>query len=101
MADRLGAAARRPGRPRAERRRAGGDLPCLAGAGRARPGARRAGGIRVAQIGLAGGVFQNRLLCEMLIGMAEADGFRVVLPEHLPCNDAAISFGQVVEAGCA
>jgi len=54
----------------------------------------------VARIGLTGGVFQNRLLCETLVGLAENDGFEVRLPARLPCNDAAISFGQVVEIGC-
>jgi hydrogenase maturation protein HypF len=52
----------------------------------------------VDRIGLTGGVFQNRILCETLIDMAEQDGFEVLLPVQLPCNDAAISFGQVVEA---
>jgi hydrogenase maturation protein HypF len=53
----------------------------------------------VTRIGLTGGVFQNRLLCETLAGLAGDDGFKVVLAVRLPCNDAAISFGQIVEAG--
>ena len=53
----------------------------------------------VTRIGLTGGVFQNKLLCETLIGLARDDGFEALLPQRLPCNDAAISFGQIVEAG--
>ncbi len=53
----------------------------------------------VTRIGLAGGVFQNRILSEAVMRLATADGFRVMLPARLPCNDAALSFGQVVEAG--
>jgi hydrogenase maturation protein HypF len=49
-------------------------------------------------VGLAGGVFQNRLLAERVIELLEQDGFEVRLPERLPCNDAAIAYGQIVEA---
>jgi hydrogenase maturation protein HypF len=48
----------------------------------------------VDQVGLCGGVFQNRVLTEQVMTMLEADGFTVHVPELLPCNDAAISFGQ-------
>ena len=50
-------------------------------------------------VGLAGGVFQNRRLTEEALGLLAADGFDVRLAERLPCNDAALSFGQLVEAG--
>jgi hydrogenase maturation protein HypF len=52
----------------------------------------------VSRLGLAGGVFQNRLLCEQAAELAADDGFEVCIPLALPCNDAAISFGQLVEA---
>ena len=52
----------------------------------------------VTTIGLAGGVFQNRRLVEQAIAMLTASGFEVILPLRLPVNDAAISFGQIVEA---
>ena len=52
---------------------------------------------RVDQIGLAGGVFQNRVLTDQVLGLLEADGFRVHVNRILPCNDAALSFGQVAE----
>jgi len=49
-------------------------------------------------IGLTGGVFQNRVLSEHAIDLLRDAGFTVCLPERLPCNDAAISYGQLVEA---
>lgn len=55
----------------------------------------------IGTVGLAGGVFQNRRLTGQAIAMLEASGFEVVLPLRLPVNDAAISFGQVVEAQAA
>ena len=51
----------------------------------------------VTQVGLTGGVFQNRVLSRLCTSWLEHDGFTVALPQRLPCNDAAISFGQVVE----
>ena len=50
-------------------------------------------------VGLAGGVFQNRRLTERALALMHADGFDVRLAEQLPCNDAALSFGQMIEAG--
>ena len=50
-----------------------------------------------AQVGLAGGVFQNRILTETVTSMLTANGFEVYLPLALPCNDAALSFGQVAQ----
>ena len=49
------------------------------------------------QVGLCGGVFQNRVLTERAIDLLHSDGFQVYLPTLLPCNDAALSFGQVAE----
>jgi hydrogenase maturation protein HypF len=51
----------------------------------------------VAQVGLTGGVFQNRLLSELSINCLEKNGFTVYFPKKLPVNDAAISFGQIIE----
>jgi hydrogenase maturation protein HypF len=53
----------------------------------------------VSRIGLAGGVFQNRLLCERVARDAEAEGFEVLIPERIPCNDAGLAFGQLIETG--
>jgi len=48
-------------------------------------------------IGLCGGVFQNRVLTELVVDLLQQDDFTVVLPQALPCNDAALSFGQAAE----
>lgn len=50
-----------------------------------------------ARVGLTGGVFQNALLAELASAELRAAGFRVGLSERIPCNDAGISFGQVIE----
>jgi hydrogenase maturation protein HypF len=52
---------------------------------------------KVDQVGLAGGVFQNRVLTDLVVKLLEADGFTVYLNRLLPCNDAALSFGQAAE----
>ncbi len=52
----------------------------------------------VRSVGLCGGVFQNRVLTEWSVDLLQQAGFTVYLPEKLPSNDAALSFGQVVEA---
>jgi hydrogenase maturation protein HypF len=48
----------------------------------------------IEQVGLCGGVFQNRVLTEQVLELLKGDGFAVHIPQQLPCNDAAISFGQ-------
>lgn len=50
------------------------------------------------RLGLTGGVFQNRLLGELVLSGAGRDGFLAFIPERLPCNDAGLSFGQIAEA---
>jgi hydrogenase maturation protein HypF len=52
----------------------------------------------VGRVGLGGGVFQNRVLSEQVQALLAAAGFEVLLPKLLPVNDAAISYGQLVEA---
>ena len=49
------------------------------------------------QVGLCGGVFQNRVLAEQAVELLQSHGFRVCLPRLLPCNDAALSYGQAAE----
>jgi hydrogenase maturation protein HypF len=49
-------------------------------------------------VGLAGGVFQNRLLTERVLALLAQEAVAVHVPDVLPCNDAALSFGQIVEA---
>jgi hydrogenase maturation protein HypF len=52
-------------------------------------------GVRV--VGLTGGVFQNRVLTELAAEGLTRRGFRVLLPERIPCNDGGLSYGQVAE----
>jgi hydrogenase maturation protein HypF len=49
-------------------------------------------------VGLTGGVFQNRLLSEQALPALKGAAFRAYLPQAVPCNDAGLSFGQLVEA---
>ena len=51
----------------------------------------------IERVGLCGGVFQNRFLTEQAVELLVDAGFNVCLPEVLPCNDAALSFGQAAE----
>jgi hydrogenase maturation protein HypF len=53
------------------------------------------------QVGLAGGVFQNRVLTQRCIALLQKNGFEVTLPMMVPVNDAGISFGQIIEYGYA
>ena len=46
------------------------------------------------QVGLCGGVFQNRVLTEQAIDALRRRGFTVCLPGKLPVNDAALCYGQ-------
>ncbi len=52
---------------------------------------------QIDQVGLCGGVFQNRILTEQVVALLEAEKFQVYLSNELPCNDAALSFGQAAE----
>ena len=49
------------------------------------------------QVGLSGGVFQNKLLAEQVIALLQQAGFDVYLPKTLPCNDGGLCAGQVME----
>jgi len=51
----------------------------------------------VTRVALSGGVFQNRILTERAAALLTAAGFEVLIPQRLPVNDAAISFGQLIE----
>lgn len=51
----------------------------------------------VKQIGLSGGVFQNKLLTELCLQFLADEGFTAYLAQKLPCNDAGLSVGQIME----
>ena len=59
---------------------------------------RRREGEAIRDVGLTGGVFQNRLLTETARDLLEADGFTVHLATRVPCNDGGLAFGQLAEA---
>jgi hydrogenase maturation protein HypF len=46
-------------------------------------------------------VFQNRVLSDQACARLRAAGFEVLMPRQLPVNDAAISYGQLVEAAAS
>ena len=50
-----------------------------------------------AVVGLTGGVFQNRRLAELACQQLTERGFRVLLPQAVPCNDGGLSYGQVAD----
>jgi hydrogenase maturation protein HypF len=52
----------------------------------------------LATVVLSGGVFQNRLLLDAAADALERMGLRVLVPERLPPNDGAISYGQAAVA---
>jgi hydrogenase maturation protein HypF len=52
---------------------------------------------QIDRVGLTGGVFQNRALCEQAMQMLRDNGFDVRIATELPCNDAALGFGQAAE----
>jgi hydrogenase maturation protein HypF len=49
-------------------------------------------------VALSGGVFQNLLLLQNVVGLLEEAGFTVLTHRRVPCNDGGISFGQAVVA---
>ena len=51
----------------------------------------------IAQVGLCGGVFQNRFLAEQTMLILREAGFDIYLPQLLPGNDASLSYGQAAE----
>ena len=50
------------------------------------------------QVALSGGVFQNRILLELLMERLEAMAFRVYINRRVPPNDGGLSFGQLAVA---
>lgn len=50
------------------------------------------------QVGLSGGVFQNKKLSDYVMTQLQLRGYQACMAETLPVNDAGISAGQIVEA---
>jgi hydrogenase maturation protein HypF len=50
------------------------------------------------QVALSGGVFQNRLLLELVLPRLEASGLRALLHRLVPANDGGVSLGQAYVA---
>lgn len=48
-------------------------------------------------VGLTGGVFQNRILCERAIARLADAGIAAYLPSAIPANDGGLAFGQIAE----
>jgi hydrogenase maturation protein HypF len=49
-------------------------------------------------VGLSGGVFQNRKLCERVAQKLHEYGIEVHLHRDIPANDGGLCFGQIIEA---
>ena len=58
--------------------------------------ASRLSGTPLRRVGMTGGVFQNRLLCELTLSKFDRVGFEPLLPTRLPANDGGLSLGQAV-----
>jgi hydrogenase maturation protein HypF len=58
--------------------------------------------IGIPQVVLSGGVFQNRVLLELTIEELQQHNLTPLLPQLLPPNDGAISYGQAaITAACS
>ncbi|MBS1991500.1 MAG: carbamoyltransferase HypF [Cyanobacteria bacterium SZAS LIN-3] len=47
-------------------------------------------------VALSGGVFQNKILLELVQSRLSAEGFKVLTHQQVPANDGGIALGQVV-----
>ncbi len=50
-------------------------------------------------VALGGGVWQNRVLLEIVAGRLRGAGVRVLVPREVPANDGGVALGQAVVAG--
>ncbi len=51
------------------------------------------------RVALSGGVFQNKLLTEMVVDLLRRDGFEPLLHRQVPPNDGGVALGQAAIAG--
>jgi len=56
-------------------------------------------GYKGQRIVLGGGVFQNKLLSEILLALAGEAGLEILYPQKLPSGDGGLAFGQALIAG--
>ena len=49
-------------------------------------------------VALSGGVFQNRILFELVLSGLQTKGFTVLTHSLVPCNDGGVALGQAVIA---
>jgi hydrogenase maturation protein HypF len=47
-------------------------------------------------VALSGGVFQNKILQELVVERLSAEGFTVLIHRQVPANDGGLSLGQAV-----
>jgi hydrogenase maturation protein HypF len=47
-------------------------------------------------VALSGGVFQNKVLFELVVTQLEKENFNVLTHQHVPTNDGGIALGQAV-----
>jgi len=47
---------------------------------------------------IGGGVFQNKLLLEILLSLEHVSGLKIIYPEKLPAGDGGLALGQVLIA---
>ena len=50
-------------------------------------------------VALSGGVWQNKILLEKVVGMLQQDGFKVYSNQRVPLNDGGLALGQAIVAG--
>lgn len=61
--------------------------------------AKREGSLKNPPVILTGGVFQNRLLTELVTARLASRGMEVFIPRKVPPNDGGISVGQALWSG--
>ena len=49
-------------------------------------------------VALGGGVFQNRVLTELVLGGLAEAGLNALLPRQVPANDGGLAWGQALVA---
>ena len=49
-------------------------------------------------VALSGGVFQNRVLTELVVARLRAAGLQVLIPREVPANDGGLAWGQALVA---